>query len=1030
MRKIAAFSIQYPVTVFMVVLAILLLGTISFRKLGTDLFPDLNNPRIFVGIEAGEKPPEEIEKKFVDDMESVIMRLRGVSEVSSVTKVGSALLTIEYNWEQDMDQAFLDVQKSLGSFEQDDELDKITISRLDPNASPILLVAMENPNITDLEEMRKVAENYIRNEIVRLEGVADVKIFGELENEVVVNTNPYLLQAYGVTSDQIANQLRNFNQHISGGSVTEMGKRYIIKGNSLIQDIEDIRNIIVAHTIDSSAGTSATRVPVMLKNLATVDFDHKDPENIVRLDQKPCLGLYIYKENKYNTVKVIESLKEELDRISSALPGYEFTVVENQGEFIKTAISEVQETALMGILLAVFVLFIFLRRLGPTLIVCVAIPISIVATFNLMYFNHLTLNIMTLGGLALGAGMLVDNAIVVLENIFRLRSEGKSIKEAAIEGTGQVGGAITASTLTTIVVFLPIVYLHGASGELFKDQAWTVAFSLLSSLFVALFLLPVLYQKFYSNFKTKQTVKAVEFGRYARFLTRVTDKKYLVGLLALLLIGLSVLLVPHIGSEYFPKAQSPNFKVELNLPEGTRLERTASTIANIETIVAGMIGENLETLYSHVGPSNISGSEGEAFYQDENTGYLMVKIKRDAMEKVPGYMARLNATLSDISGMEYQIVQEESSLQEILGTEGPPVVVGIKGKSHDVLEHWASKVADSLKNIGYLYAVSSSVQDGAPEIEIKVDRYRAGIYNITTNDITQTLTRHLKGTEAGEFDDDGEMKDIIIKYPEKSIGEIHNIMIDKGGVRIPVTEVADITQTRAPKEIIRRDQDRVVQVSAWLKSKKPMDHVTADVENQLNKMDFPPDYTVEVTGEEQKRKESFGNLKFAMILSIILVYMVLASQFESLLHPFTILLTIPLAGVGSVVLFFIMGNPLNVMAYIGIIMLAGIAVNNSIILLDAINQYRTAGHRVKEAVVLAGQQRVRPIIMTSLTTILALLPLTFGFGESAALRAPMALAVIGGLFTSTLLTLIVIPCIYILMEDLRGLFAKEKAVAE
>ena len=940
-------------------------------------------------------------------------------QVSSVTKVGSSLITIEYDWEQDMDEAFLELQKALGNFEQDDEIEEINISRLDPNAKPIILLAIRNDEIKDIEEIRRVAENYIRNEIIRLEGIADVKISGEIESEVEILTDEYLLDAYNVSPGVIAERLMNYNRNISGGSITEMGTKYIIKGTSLVKNIEDIRNIIITNRTDSNLTNNAVRIPVYLRDMAQVSFIPKKAENIVRLDQKQCLGLNIYKETKYNTIKVMELLDEELDKIRAALPGYEFTVVENQGLFIKSAIGEVQETALFGIILAVFILFVFLRRIGSTLIVSIAIPVSIIATFNLMYFNGLTLNIMTLGGLALGAGMLVDNAIVVLENIFRLRDLGKSVKEAAIEGTAQVGGAITASTLTTIIVFLPIVYLHGASGELFKDQAWTVAFSLLSSLFVAIVFIPVLFTKFYNRSKERKKAATIQFPGYKKFLEDVLSKKYMVVFFAALLIAVSIFLLPHIGSEYFPKAQSSGFTIELELPQGTRLERTASTTENVENIVREIAGEDIDILYSQIGPSVSSGEGSESFFQDENTSYILVKLKSEAIEKTDNYIRKINATLAGVTQFNYDILQEESSLQEILDTDEPPVIVEVKGENQNVLESLADQIIQKLNEFPYLYAVESSVQDGAPEIEIKIDRYRAGIYDVDVNSVVSTLQENLSGEEAGELDENGELKDIVVRYPEKNISDLKNIMIQAGSAKIPITEVATLTETRAPKEIIRRDQNRIVKVTAWLKEKKPLDHITNDLEETLKDIVLPAEYSINITGEEQKRKESFGNLSFALILSVILVYMVLASQFESLLHPFTILLTIPLAGVGSILLFFILGNSLNVMALIGIIMLAGIAVNDSIILVDAINQYKLEGCSVKESIVLAGQQRIRPILMTSLTTILALLPLTIGFGESVSLRAPMALAVIGGLVTSTLLTLGVIPCVYLIFEELR-----------
>ena len=439
MNRIAQFAVKYPVTVLMLVLGIILLGFISFGKLGTDLFPDLNNPKIYIELKAGEKPPEEIEKNYVDRIESLSMRQSDVVQVSSVSKGGSAVITVEYDWNKDMDEAFLDLQKELNTFSQNSDLEDFTISQYDPNASPVMIVGLKNERITNMDELRKVAQNYIRNELVRIEGIADVRLVGKEESEVLIETNKYLLESFGLTSDGIAAQIRNYNRNVSGGSIVDMGTKYVVKGMSVLENLADLENIIVGFKqstaassvtqAQSAANASSERVPVYLRDVAKVGFMNKDPENIVTINGERCIGLAIYKEPKYNTVDAVESLDKAVADLGKALPGYEFIKVLDQGTYISNAIGEVKNTLIIGILLAVFVLYIFLRRLGTTLVISVAIPISIIATFNLMYFNHLTLNIMTLGGLALGAGMLVDNAIVVLENITRNREEGMSLKK-------------------------------------------------------------------------------------------------------------------------------------------------------------------------------------------------------------------------------------------------------------------------------------------------------------------------------------------------------------------------------------------------------------------------------------------------------------------------------------------------------------------------------------------------------------------------------------------------------------------------
>jgi len=1025
MKKLTQFSVNYPITILMLVLAVILLGYISFSKLGIDLFPDLNNPRIFVELKVGERPPEEIEKQFVESIESLAIRQKKVIQVSSITQVGSAQITVEYSWNADMDEAFLDLQKTLTTFSQNSEIDELTITQHDPNAAPIMLLGLSHPQIEDMDELRRVAENYLRNELIRLEGIAEVELLGQEEKEVVIETNNYLLEAYNLSPSAVAARIRNYNRNASGGSIVEMGRKYIIKGVGEFQSIEEIGNVIVTYaqptSLTTGVQTSQTteRVPVYLRDVAKLSFKNKEPENIVRINEQRCMGLAIYKETKFNTVKAVDDLLEALGSLRKALPGYELTIIQNQGEFITTAVDEVKQTALIGIILAVIVLYVFLRRFGVTAIISVAIPISVVATFNLMYFKGLSLNIMTLGGLALGAGMLVDNAIVVMENIFRNLESGMSLKEASIDGTAQVGGAITASTITTIIVFLPIVYLHGSAGELFKDQAWTVAFSLLSSLVVAILVIPMLSARLLKTSPDKSLHKSIRFKKYGDFLANILNKRWTVIGGAVVLVVIAALLIPIVGSEFVPKTDLNEFSIELKLPEGTELYRTEQTVDNIEQIINAILKDDLKTMYSKIGPSvELSGSESSIF-EDENTATMKVILTQDHKISSDEFISRLSKAMADVPDIEMQFIQEQTALQTTLGTEAAPIVVEIKGEDLGVLQNLTEQVRQKIQPMKELFNLETSFDEGRPEVDVVLDRVKAGIYNVSIDNISSQLQDQLIGRNAGQWENEGELQDITIKLPYLSVNQIEDITIESGDQKIRLDELATIRMSNAPKEINRKNQARIGKVTAHLQTDKPFDHVVRQIEQKIDEIDFPPEYQYQITGEEQKRKEAFENLKFALILSIILVYMVLASQFESLIHPFTILLTIPLAGVGAILIFIILGKSLNIMAYIGIIMLAGIAVNDSIILVDAINQLKREGLSRKEAIIEAGQRRIRPIIMTSLTTILALLPLTFGFGEGAALRSPMALAVIGGLITSTLLTLVVIPCVYLVLDQVR-----------
>ncbi len=710
----------------------------------------------------------------------------------------------------------------------------------------------------------------------------------------------------------------------------------------------------------------------------------------------------------------MENITAKLEDLNKNMPGYEFHIISNQGDFIDASIGEVKDSAVMGILLAMIILYVFLRRINTTLIVSISIPVSIIATFNLMYFNGLTINIMTLGGLALGAGMLIDNAIVVMESIYRNLENGLSPQEAAVKGTSEVAGAITSSTLTTIVVFLPIVYIQGAAGELFKEQAWTVSFSLLSSLFVAILLMPMLASRYVRKPSGRQT--SLKINGYGRFVGKLLKHRYAVVLSALAIVVGSYMLIPSLDMEFMPKADSKEFSTYITLEPGTRLKSTDNAAATIENMITELAGDDLEWIFTQVGPSNTENEVGGGKLEEENQAEIKAKLKNQSSIDADYLISRLNHNYTIPEGVEISFEKEQSALQSILGNEGAPVVIELKGEELEIIEELCNEIKERIASIAGIYDIRTSLEKGAPEVDISIDRLKSGIYGVDIASVASQVKNKLNGTTASTFESEGEPVNIEIRVPEVSLPELENVEITQGDKKYRLGEIAEISISAAPKEINRNNQNRIGKVTAMLEKGYTLNGVAPAINTQLREVQFPAKYSAKITGEEEKRAESFNGLSFALILSIILVYMVMASQFESLRHPFTILLTIPLAGVGCIYAFLLSGASLNMMAFIGIIMLAGIAVNNSILLVDAANKLKAEGLSLTEAVKAAAQQRIRPIIMTSLTTILALLPMIFGFGEGASLRSPMALAVIGGLFTSTLMTLVVIPCVYYIFD--------------
>ncbi len=1011
MNGITKFAVKYPVSVLMITLGICLLGIISYNKLGTDLFPDLKNPALYIDLQVGERPPEEIEKQFVINIEAMAARQEGVKNVTSSSMVGKASITVEYDWDQDMDAAFLDLQRSMSQIAQNEEITSLDVSRYDANAAPVVVFSLSHNEIKDMNELRKIAENYMRSELVRLDGVADIQLNGQENAYIEIKTNSYMLEAFNLTASTIAGKIESLNRNVSGGTIVDNDIQYTVKGVNLVRSIEDIGNIIVAFK-EPTSEHSNVKAPVYLKDVAEIQMKNEEPKNISRFNGERALGISVYKENKFNTVKVVENVLAKLEDLKKSMPGYKFNIIENQGNFIASSIGEVKSSALMGILLAMIIIYIFLRRINTTLIVSISIPVSIIATFNLMYFNGLTINIMTLGGLALGAGMLIDNAIVVMENIYRNLENGISPRDAAIKGTSEVAGPIISSTLTTIVVFLPIVYIQGAAGELFKEQAWTVSFSLFSSLFVAMMLIPMLASRYV---KKSETTNSIKITGYGRVVGKLLKHKYMViGIAVLFMIG-SYMLLPFIDKEFMPKAESKEFTVLITLEPGTRLESTDYAAASIERMISDLGGENIEWIYTQAGPSSTENRNSEKS-EESNQAEIKVKLQEKSAIDADILIAKINNNYTLPDGVEVSFQKEQSALQSILGIEGAPVVVEIKGEEVELLEELCEEVKQKISTVKGIYDIKTSMEKGAPEVNISIDRLRSGIYGIDIASVANQVKEKLNGTAAGSFESGGEPISIEIKVPEITLSDLQNVEIMQGNQKYRLGEIAEVSISIAPKEIIRHNQNRIGTITAMLEKDYTLGNVTPAIKAQLNEVDFPAKYSAKITGEEEKRAESFNGLSLALILSIVLVYMVMASQFESLRHPFTILLTIPLAGVGCIYAFLLTGTSLNMMAFIGIIMLAGIAVNNSILLVDATNKLKESGLDLTNALMGAAQQRIRPIIMTSLTTILALLPMCFGFGEGASLRSPMALAVIGGLFTSTIMTLVVIPCVYYIID--------------
>ncbi len=1014
------FSTRYPVTVSMMTLAVVLLGVISLDKLGTDLLPNVNTPVITVDLQVPGKAPQEVEERYTRRLERDISTISGVDRVYSITRSGQSVVVAEFDWEADMDFALIDVQKKMGVYATDEDIETLDVVQEDPQALPVMRIAVSPTGDYDLDALLGAVETVVKPKLEALNGVASADVEGDAEKEIRVTLNPYLLEAFGQDADAVITAITSANEDVSGGTLREAQQSYQVKGLGRLEDMEDVRNVIVGarQGVEAAEGEAAQlQVPVYVRDVGRVALEYEERETIVRLDGVECIGLAVYKEADANTVQVVGAVLAAMGDLRQDLPELRFAVVENQARFIEAAVAEVKEAALYGALLAVVVLFFFLRSWTATLVIGLAIPISILATFTLMYFEGLTLNIMTLGGLALGAGMLVDNAIVVIENIYRHLERGEPANKASAKGASEVGVAIMASTLTTVSVFLPIVYLQGLTSELFKDQAWTVAFSLVSSLAVAMITVPMLTSRFLRRRGGMHTEH--RWLRFRAFLDGVLDRKAAVLLLLLAGVAGTVYIARSIETEFIPREDQGLFHLDIALAEGSRLEVTDRVAKRIGQIVREIGGDEVAAVYARSGVdparlANIGDPTGP------NRATLSVSLVAGERRSLPKLVGAIDEQLVDIPELEVKYQLHETALEGMMGEQAAPVQIEIVGDDIAVLRRLCGELKARIETLSSVYNITTSFQGGQPELDLRLREDAVVATGLTVGTILQALERRLSGEIIGELAKDQRSRDIRVGFERVDLRELSKMRIDTpDGAMLALGDLSDPQIVEGPREILREDQRRVGRVLGYLSEDAALGEAIGQIEKVVADMALPHGYRVEIGGEERERQESFADLLFALVLSVVLVYMVMASLFESLLHPFTVMLTVPLAGVGVVWAFWGLGEPLSVMAYIGIIMLGGIAVNDSIVLVDRINQLRVQLPTVREAVLQGAQDRMRPILMTTATTILALVPMAIGLGEGAGLRAPMAIAVIGGLCSSTLMTLLVIPVVYEAFERLR-----------
>ncbi|MCT4633226.1 MAG: efflux RND transporter permease subunit [Firmicutes bacterium] len=1010
--KISDMSIKRPVTITMIMLVIILLGIVSLTRLSVNLYPEMDIPVAIVSTSYEGVGPKEIETLISKEIEQSMSTVGGIKTLTSMSNEGGSLVVLEFNYGVDMDSAVMEMREKLDLIRAflPDDAGKPMVFKINPNSFPIMFFSVNSD--MDIDETKRLVEDRIVNRIERLDGVASVYVTGGNEKEVEILLDNNILGQYNIDPVLVSRVIAGENINLPGGNINRGKKDVILRTTGEFKSVKEIGEVMIP--------VGKTSMP--LKNIGSVQLENKDRLTINELNGKESLSISISKQSDYNTVEVANLVNAELRKISDEFEGLRIEKIFDQSEFIKDSIQNVTKNGLLGGIFSVIVLLIFLRNIRSTLIIAVAIPVSVVGTFSLIYFGGISLNMMTLGGLALGMGMLVDNSIVVLENIYRYRSLGYDSMEAARKGVSEVGTAVVASTITSVAVFLPIVFSEGLTSLIFKELAMTVTFSLLASLVVALTFVPMLSSRLLKVDLDKRSHDKFSEGfekfqkKYVSFLSRAIRHKFITIFTAILLVALSVGLATKLGAVFLPKVDEGHIKISVEMPIGTRIEYTHDFIKEIESEIKDI--EEIDTIF-------LSSGSGGNFSRDvgSNThlGSLELVLKglseRDrSSEEVADQIRNI---IRDNPGGKIEVKAVQSS--GFGGGSGSPVDIKIKGESNEILQEISSEIVELVKGVAGTREISSSVDDGKPELNVLVNRSVASMYGLSTSEIANSVKSGVSGLNSGKYKKNGKEYDIVIRGNSRLRESIYNFksmnIKSKTLSNVPLDVLADFTINKGPKSIVRENQIRQVNVTADTYN-RDLRSVIRDIDKKLKDLKLPSGYSYEFGGENEELVSAFQNLVLAIALAIVLVYMVMASQFESLLSPFIIMFSVPLAISGGIYGLYITSRPISVPALIGVIILAGIVVNNGIVLIDYTNKLRDEGYTLEDAVKKSASTRLRPILMTTLTTILGLLPITLGIGEGAEAIAPLGTVVVFGLILATMLTLVLIPVVYIMFSHL------------
>jgi hydrophobic/amphiphilic exporter-1 (mainly G- bacteria), HAE1 family len=1025
--SIPRLAIARPVTMFMLSFVVMLLGGISLTRLPVDLMPDISFPSITVRVGYTGVGPLEMEELITRPIEQAVSAVAGLDQINSTSSEGNSTVRLNFTWGTDLNEAADEVRTRIdrvrGRLPED--ADPPTIFKFDSTSFPIMGIGVEGN--FDAVTLREMAQNDLSPRLERVAGVAAVSVDGGLRRQIRVDLSREKITALNLSVDRVVQILRTENQNIPLGEVFEADRMFLLRSPGQFTDIEEIRNMAVM---------TQNGVPVYMRDIADVRDTTEDRRSFTRINGNPGIRMRVTKQSGTNTVQIAEGVRAEMARINREVPGVSLSVLDDQSIFINRSIGSVREHALLGSVLVILVIFAFLRDWRATLIICTSIPISVIGTFALLYFGGYTLNTLTFGGLALGIGMIVDAAIVVLENTHRHLEMGKDRMTAAIDGAEEVWSAILASTLTHIAVFVPMLFLTGISSIMFGQLAAVVSFSLAMSLFVAVTIVPVLCSRLLrlsppaaerrgltaGLFRLSERVLDGIDHTYARLLHTSLHHRPTVFAVGIVAFVAAIVLLPRVGFEFQPTTDEGEVTVDAELAVGTRLELTEAVLIRLEETIRETTPEATMLITQAGGGGGMGGGFGN---NSTNRGNVNVRLvpKDDRTRSSEQIAMDLRRRLSGLPGV---VIRARASGGQQMrmpgggGGDGSRLSVEVRG--HDLDE--STRLARDLKSIlDTTPGIADSRlgrDEGRPELAVRVDRDKAAMLGMTVTGVAETIRTNVAGTQAAFFREAGNEYPIVVRLREadrEEIASVGDVLLSVPGGRVlPAKNIMVVDRDTGPTQIDRKNQERILRVNA--ETEVTLSRAVENVQARIPELNVPRDFEVGFGNEVEEQARSFRELQLVLILAIILVYTVMASQYESLRDPFIIMFSIPLAAIGVVGILLLTRTPFSMQAYIGVIMLAGIVVSNAILLVDYANTLRRRDKKpLREAIELAGHHRLRPILMTSICTTLGLVPMALGIGEGSELQVPLARVVIGGLVTSTLITLVFVPAMYTLFEE-------------